>query len=252
MNEQLTNLGLLDTEGKVYVAALALGTASASNIARHASVKRPTTYVALERLIEYGLISEIPNKKEKLFKAEDPEKLRRLTKKLRQKAIKAEIALDTLLPELKSIKKNLLEAPKVTFHPGTAGVIKVAEEVSESRSPWYFFGASEEIVKTLGHQKINEVMLETNELREKAARPMSYYITDKGFETVKRFQKQNPAVRKVKFLPETIKPQSILFIYDSKVGIININESPFGVIIESKEVVELLKIMYKLVWKNLR
>ncbi len=252
MNNQLTQLGLSDNEARVYMAALALGSASAGVIARQSSVKRPTTYVALESLIKLGLVAEVPNPKEKLFKAEEPEKLSRLTKKLRRQAMAAELALDTLLPELKAIQKNLIEAPKVTFHQGLAGAIKIAEEVSESRSPWYFFGASEEIIKTLGHQKINEAMIETNELREKVGRPMSYYITDRGFKTVKRFQKDNPKARKVKFLAETIKPRSILFIYDNKVGIINVSEAPFGAVIESKEVVELLKIMYELVWKSLK
>jgi sugar-specific transcriptional regulator TrmB len=251
MEHKLVKLGLSGNEAKVYLAALSLGPSPAGKIAKQAGVKRPTTYVALNNLAKFGLISEIPGNKEKSFRAGAPEKLKKLTKKLRRQAMAAELSFEELLPELKSSQKNLVESPRVTFHQGLAGVANVAEEISESINTWYYFGASEEIIKIIGHEQLAELMEETNELREKAGRPLSYYITDEGIKTIKRFQADNPLVRRMKILPKRIKPKSALVIYNDKLAILNLGSPPFAATVESKEVVELLKIMFQMLWDNL-
>src|SRR3989344_182405 len=144
MHDELVKLGLSQNEAKVYLALLSIGPVSAGKIATHANIKRPTTYLALERLVELGLAAEVTGNKEKLFKPEEPEKLSKLTKKLRRQAIAAELKLDELMPGLKAIQKSIVEPPKVKSYQGISGIKNILEEVSESRNSWYYFGASEE------------------------------------------------------------------------------------------------------------
>jgi len=251
MEKELEQLGLSDKEVKVYLAALALGPAPAGKIAKQAGIKRPNTYVVLEHLIILGLVSEVVISKEKFFKAEGPEKLKNLTKKMRRKVIAAELKLEELLPELKVIQKRLIEPPKIVFYQGTLGVKNILEDLSASREPSYIFGASEEIIKTLGSTKLSELMEETDRLRELAGRPMSYYVTDKGVTDIKHFKTEKTAAHEIKFLPQTVKPRSAIMLYENKLAVINVSEPIFAAVIESTEVVELVKMMYQLIWKSL-
>jgi sugar-specific transcriptional regulator TrmB len=61
--QSLKNLGLNEKEAKVYVALLQCPGATAYLIARHSGLKRPTTYVVLEDLIDKGVVTKIPRAK---------------------------------------------------------------------------------------------------------------------------------------------------------------------------------------------
>ena len=67
--EALQNLGLTDKEARVYTALLKRGRTSAYGIAEESGLKKPTTYVILDDLIEKGLASRIPRVRKQLFVA---------------------------------------------------------------------------------------------------------------------------------------------------------------------------------------
>jgi len=251
MEKILAKLGLSDNEAKVYLAALSMGAVSANAIAEYTKMKRPTTYLALEKLTKQGLVSETLQNKKKLFKAEEPEKLQRLTKKMRREVIDAELELEKLLPELKSIRKKIIESPHTTFYRGLSGVKNIIEEFSASTSSWYFFGSTERIFTNLEPQELAEIMSRSNDLREQVGRPKVYMITDKGILKEPQFQKSNLKIREMKILPTIIKASSAFVIYGNKVAVFSINESPFGIIIESEEVAEMLKVMYGILWSSI-
>jgi len=73
IEEALKNLGLDEKEAKVYMALVQLGRGSAQIIADQAQVKRPTTYVILENLIDKGLALKIPRTRKKLYIAKSPD-----------------------------------------------------------------------------------------------------------------------------------------------------------------------------------
>ncbi len=251
MNNELTKLGLSDNEAKVYVALLALGESDAAGIAKQAQVKRPTTYLALEHLIEQGLVSEVLGQKEKIFKAEEPDRLTKLTKKMRRQVIDAEIQLETLLPGLKAIQKKLIEAPKVSFYNGVEGIKSIAEEASSYPEPWYYFGSVEGWLKALSDGGMQEFILETRDLRKKVGQPTAYMITDAGYNKIKLFQKNEPAIRQVRILPQIIKTKSAFVLFGKKLAVVNIGETPFAAVIESAEIAELVKLMFNVIWQSL-
>jgi DNA-binding MarR family transcriptional regulator len=251
MDQKLTKLGLSENEAKVYLALLALGESDASDISKQAQVKRPTTYLALEHLVEQGLVSEVLGQKEKMFKAEEPDRLARLTRKMRRQVIDAEIQLETLLPGLKAIQKKLIEAPKITFYQGVEGIKSVAEEASGYPEPWYYFGSAEGWLKALGAEEMQEFILETRVLRKKVSQPTAYMITDAGYHKIKLFQKHEPTIRQVRILPQIIKTKSAFVLFGKKLAVVNIGEAPFAAVIESAEIAELVKMMFNIIWKSL-
>lgn len=252
MDKELTKLGLTETEAKVYVAVLGLGPSSASVIAIQSGVKRPTTYAALEHLIKEGLVSEVADSKEKKFKAEEPDRLTKLTRKMRRKVIDAELELEKLLPGLKSIQKKMVEAPKVAFYQGIEGIKTIILEASEYPEPWYYFGPIKEWTKAWSEKELDEFVVESRELRKKAGRPTSFLITDAGYNKIRLFQKNEPNIRQVKILPDLVKSKSAFIIFGKKLAVIGISGVPFGAVIESAEAVELVKMMFMMIWENLK
>ncbi len=244
-------LGLSENEARVYVAVLQLGQSDAAGVARLAEVKRPTTYLALENLVKQGLVSEVANQKRKIFKAEDLDRLTKLTRKMRHKVIEAEIELEQLLPGLRAIQKKLIRPPKVTFYQGIEGVKIIAEEVPGHPEPWYYFGPIKGWVDALSETKIEELIIETREARIKAGRPTAYMITDEAYKGIKLFQKNESAARQVKILSNMQNTKSSLMIYGHKLAIISLGAVPFAAVIESEEVAELVKMMFGIIWKSL-
>ena len=73
--KSLKNLGLNEKEARVYVALLQLGKATAYSVAKHSGLKKPTTYVILDDLIDKGIVSKVPRAKIMQYTAISPEDL---------------------------------------------------------------------------------------------------------------------------------------------------------------------------------
>lgn len=73
--KELEKIGLSDKEARVYLAALELGPSTAQQIAVKATVNRPSTYIAIESLIQRGLMSSFNKGKKRYFAAGEPTQL---------------------------------------------------------------------------------------------------------------------------------------------------------------------------------
>ncbi len=251
MEEELQKLGLTEHESKVYLAALSLGPSSALQLADHTGIKRPTVYLAAKNLTKQGLMHQTLGKKS-LFVAEKPQKLEKLNKRLRRQVIDAEILLENILPGLIKLPKQYNEEPKVNFYSGMEGLKNVALEISACRSSWYFFGSGKKILEVLVKSKRMDILHDAWALRENPDRPKIYIITDAGvFDLGKEWKKNKTDWREVKVLSETIKAGSGFIIYENKLAILNLENNPFVAVIKNKEVVEVVKLMFQLIWKSL-
>lgn len=192
------------------------------------------------------------DKKTKIFKAEPPEKLSKLTKKMRREVIAAELKLNELMPGLKGIHKQILETPKISLYEGLGGVKSMLDDIMLTREPWYLFGSAENIVKSIGKKEIDEMSEDTYQLRKLVSQPKAHFITDRGIMNIAHFKKPAPAhIREIKILPKSISTHSAFIIYENKLAIFSMGKHPFGAIFESREAAELLKIFYNLLWQNL-
>ena len=63
MKQALKTIGLSDKESAVYMALLQLGQATAYAVAVKSGLKKPTTYIILDELIEKGLVLKVPQMK---------------------------------------------------------------------------------------------------------------------------------------------------------------------------------------------
>lgn len=118
----LEDLGLSEKEARVYLANLNLGPSSVQRIAEHAEIKRVTTYVILEALVNLGLVSQSTKGKKTLFIAEDPVSLSRLIAKREAELNEQKQNFDAMLPQLKNLNSVPSETPVVKFYDGTEGI----------------------------------------------------------------------------------------------------------------------------------
>ncbi len=253
MEEELQKLGLNEHEARVYLAALSLGPSSAKQLSENTKIKRPTVYLALDNLIKQGLISESLGKK-RLFVAEQPQKLDKLTKRMRRQVIDAEILLESILPGLIKLPKQYSEEPEVIFYSGIQGMKNVLLDISASQSSWYFFGSTTKVLQSPVRSEILEMIKEGVGLRKKMDpnRPKIYFITDAGILSLKGgFEKMTTSWREMKILPGVINSGSGFIIFEDKLVVLSFENKPFAAVVKSKEVVEVVKVMYQLIWKSL-
>src|SRR5271169_2125521 len=118
MLKELQDMGLLEKEARVYLAALELGRTTAEKLALHAKVNRSTTYVQLESLMKKGLMSTYEEGKKTYFAPESPELLKRFLVKQKEEIGSKEKDLTNFLPELLRQFQSAGERPVVRFFPG--------------------------------------------------------------------------------------------------------------------------------------
>ncbi len=253
MEEELQKLGLNKHEASIYLAALSLGPCTASQLANYVNMKRTTVYSALEGLIKQGIVSETFANKKKLFKAEKPEKLEKLTKRIRRQAINAELVLESILPGLTKLPKQFNEEPKVEFYSGIEGIKTVGLEIAACPTSWSFFGSSTQILEKIMEAGRMDILTDGWALREDENRPKIYLITDSGALSLGAdWKKYKTPWRELKILPQTISAHSGLFIYQGKIAIVSFEKQPFAAVIKSKQVVEVVNMMHKLIWAGLK
>jgi len=131
--KDLEKFGLGEKRAKVYLASLELGPATAAEIAQKSGVKRATTYVEIESLMEAGLMSTYEHNKKTLFSAESPEALKRILKNQEEKLKSAADSLEGILPALLSMHTYAEEKPKVRFFEGKEGLLTMQEEFLKTK-----------------------------------------------------------------------------------------------------------------------
>lgn len=171
---------------------------------------------------------------------------------MRRQVVDAEILLESILPGLIKLPKQYTEEPKVSFYSGVEGLKNVALEVSASKSSWYFFGSGKKILEKLLKLKRMDILYDSWALRNNPDRPKIYLITDSGVYSLgEEWEKTTTPWREVKVLPGVIGAGSGFIIYEDKLAVLNIESRPFAAVIKSREVVEVVVLMYKLIWNSL-
>lgn len=109
-----TKLGLAKNEANIYETLLLEGESNVANIAIKSKIHRRNVYDSLNRLIEKGLVFEIIQYQEKIYKAVDPDKLAEIIAEKQQ-------ALQNIMPELKQMYVGKPHEQEVYIYRGLEG-----------------------------------------------------------------------------------------------------------------------------------
>jgi sugar-specific transcriptional regulator TrmB len=133
MLDTLKKIGLEETEAKVYLALLQIGTAGASEIARQAGVSRTLCYHGLEKLGWFGLVDRTHRRgKIARFTAVSPKYLVQYVKDKKRVWEKREQDIQNELPKLLDLYK-VADKPSVRFQEGVEGMKSIYWETLESK-----------------------------------------------------------------------------------------------------------------------
>lgn len=256
MNDQLISqvedLGLSNKEARVYVANLMTGPAGVQQIADASGIKRVTTYVILESLVNLGLISQTSKAKKTLFNAESPDNLRRLLDKKEQTVQEQKQSLEELLPELKNLASVPKDAPSVKLYDSVEGIRTLIRDYVTEHSK------NAKVESLYGVSNYDRLLEFFPEIKENSANPdrLAARVKSKMLYTSERGPilqaTDGERMRESRFVPKDRFPMDCDFsiVGDSVVLMSLSGTRPIGVTIHSAEIAQGLKVLFDLAWHS--
>ena len=218
-------LGLNETESKVYLALLELEEALPSSIARRAQVKRPTTYVVLEQLKKRGLVSHTKRNGTLYLRAVSPEFILEERKNQNRR-------LEEALPELLNLNRRYEVMPQMSVFEGHEGIIQIMEDTLTSSTELLCWCNGDLALKSL--ESYYPIYLKKKVEKNLWLKGVSTY--DQASLHDKKYGGKE--LREVYLIPKDKYPiQNEINIYDDKVAIIS-HVDEIGVIIQNKHIAD--------------
>lgn len=237
------NLGFSEKKTAIFLALLQLGETSAMKIAHKAKLKRTTVYNILPELIDDGLVATTSIGKHKRYFVTDP---RIILKILESKTENTK----SFLPLLTSLHAISVHQPKISLHEGENGARQIYEDTLTINSGDIVYGF-------IGDVKVNEIPEKdlaiyiktrvSKKIRNQVIMAPSSYADFLQKDTAKE-------LREVKIFSEwkNIQIPSVDFkIYGNKIAIISYHENFLGIVIESKDISQMCKAIFKSLWDKI-
>jgi sugar-specific transcriptional regulator TrmB len=244
---QIIKLGLSDKEAKVYLASLELGPASVQKISQKANVKRATTYVAIDALIQRGLMSFFVRDKKKLFSAESPQMLAVFLEDEKKNLIDRQEIIAEILPGLEILSKISGDRPSISFFEGFEGLRTIQEDIIRSR-----VSKLDNIVSLDDALKIGQNQDCVSSFRKRLiTKGINVRILYSSEKRELELPLQAQRMWFAKRLPKDVMPlHGELTLYGHKVAVFSYRGKIFGAVIESEEIGNTLRVLFDLAWSS--
>lgn len=237
IKDTLTQLGLSETESRVYLAMIELGPDSVQNIAKKASISRTAAYDVIGALQDKGIASTFQKGKKTLFSAEDPGKLKAYFEG-RVHTMKNQLdELKSMVPQLRVMQAE--DRPVVRFYTGNEGIRAAFRDVEDVRAT--------ELLE-LTNTNIVYDQIDIKLIRELRSRPFFNKLPLKSLlaGAVLRSPKPNTTFRA---LPQRVGDFSgNIWIYKNRVSFVDIVGEHEVIIIESQVFADSMRAMFNAAW----
>jgi sugar-specific transcriptional regulator TrmB len=233
--ELLTDLGLSDSEAKVYLASLELGPTSVQKIAKKADYSRTATYDIIDSLQEKSLMSSYEQGKKRFFAAEDPDNAV-LHFKDRVEGLKSKLnKLENKLPEVEMMAGG--DRPTVRFYEGEEAVMVPFHDV-KNVNPDILYEVTDYayVRENFNDDDLNKVRKHTEGI------PMK--ILYHGELTAPR-----PYQEYCQLLPDLDKFEGDIWIYADRVAFITFFGKTMTVLIESQPLADVTRVLFEAAWR---
>ncbi|KKS24277.1 MAG: Transcriptional regulator, TrmB [Microgenomates group bacterium GW2011_GWC1_41_8] len=251
MKKILKKIGLTDNEAKLYIVALRNGPVTITTLAKNAGIKRTTTYSCVSNLKEKGLLSEGKIQKEKIYKAVDPDVLIDIVKTNQEKWHECQKELETIVPQLKAVINNKANISKIEIYEGLKNIWNLKKDFFRTlrdNNVAYQIGDVENFYNFIGDQVFTRKL---THYRRQIKNSKIYIISNKFPSHWSRTATSDTDFREIKLLPPRNDFEALILICGTKIWIFKMQTPFMGVIIESKEIVDLMTFMWRSIWDNL-
>ena len=231
--DQLQKLGLSKNEAKIYLALLEAGAAPAGVLSKKTQINRTTTYDAIERLIEKGLVSYALQAGRKVFKPSSPEKL---MENLREQ----QKAGEEIIPELQKIYGSAKEKEESAIYEGRKGIKSILQDILKHEE-YVSLGSSGEFLDIMKHdftlfQKQKKIL----GVKSRVILP----------EKLRHKEIVTSATASFKFIPDQFAAPTTTWIYGEKIAIVIWSDTPTATVIKSRKVAQGYHNYFELLWKQ--
>jgi len=249
LNSLFNQLKFSDKESKVYLALMELGSAKAVEIGKKTGLNRTSVYDFLEVLLRKGLISKYKMGSATYFNALDPKQLIRYLEREKEEKIKdidkQKQRVAEIIPELISLQNIYTSRPKVQFFEGEKGVREAYEDTLTSKETILAYANVETMHSGLPNFFPEYYKRRTeNKIFIRAIIPRNKLSHERAL-------KNQQEMRDTRFLPEesmSFSPE--INIYHNKILVASWKEK-MAILIESKELADLQKLTFNLLWDAL-
>ena len=239
LSTHLSSLGLSDKEAATYIAVLQLGVSTVKPIADRANVKRTSIYNFIDKLVSLGLVSKTTIRGRNHFRALAPERLVELQEQ-RLKRLKA------AMPLFKGIFNSSERKPRVSYYEGPDQIRNIVEEEPRCKSEACYIWTGKDMMEMVGGPK---GMVEVDRARMQNGvwiRTIRFKEKDVLFRTSAHGKK---FLREMRYGPKNMEFPVGVGIYDTgKVGFFGSYRERWGLMIESPEMMTLMRNLFSLLW----
>jgi len=244
LEQSLEKLGFHEKKAAIYIALLEVGEGSVIDLAKKTGLKRTTVYNILPEMVQEGLVRTGVKKSHRFFFIENPNNL----KQDYQDKIHL---IDKILPELRAIHNVIPYKPRITFYEGVGGMKELYQDTLDSLHP------GDTILSYTGFKDYYQFMSREYMdwyVEERVRRKIRIKMIVPNFPTTREILSQAQAtLREIKVVPEDKWQFSAdTEIYANKVALISHTENFMGVILESKEINQMQRMAFEIMWNALK
>jgi len=231
----LERFGLRETDRRVYLAMLSMGSTTLSPIARQTGLPVTTVQSVVRRLVNIGIVSATKRKSRSAFEADDPVVLRRILERQSE-----EVAV--IVPMLQKMKTEPVTTPKIRvyereraadiFHAALGAKDKLVHEIVSAEDLQDVLGEKFHFTR----RRVNEGV-RLNSLRVEA-------------HEIKKYSKAMHVreLREAKFLPRELTFRCSIMFWDNTVAFFTTKAEGLAWTVESKMLRETYEQLFTLLW----
>lgn len=238
IKSELNNIGFKKLEIDIYLAVLALGAGTISDISKKAKIKRPTIYQYIDNIADSGLVYKTLKGKRVFYRAADPKKI---VKSLEEKKEN----IEKIMPELQSLYSSVFYRPKISCYEGKEGLKNIYEQMLSTHKNVYSIFSPENFFNIFSFEENDKFLMKLHKNGGKL-----YNLVEKSEQAIERLKvkKYNEFVKN-KLLPKDFKYQTDLLIRGDLAALISFTNL-VGVVIEDKAIADLQRSLFDFVWRK--
>lgn len=236
----LQEAGLSEKEARIYHAALSLGPATPSELARAAELKRPTTYFLVDSLKQKGLLSAEVTGFKTRYLAESPQRIEFLLDKRKQSYLKA-------LPKLFELYNLRERSSDIRRYEGISAIKSVYDSVLQDLRPNDYYLAFCDIQRWFDV----DPKFFKDFVARRATLPLQIRIlTTDSLYGRQRKQQETLHNNQIRFLPKNTTLTTNLVVIPKKVIIHDLVPPISATVIESDSTVQMHREMFEVMWNS--
>jgi len=234
----LRHFGFSDNEVKVYFAALELGMAPTSVIARKSRMRRTTTYEVLKKLSRKGFAEFFVKGKVRYYSVVSP-------KHLFDNFSSYISAFSDLLPSMMAISNKIISKPKITFYEGKKDLERMYMNTLNSTTEIVSYFNPDATVDYFRKDWIDEYI----KLRVRNGIHLREISTNSEL-TIEYRKRDVGELRETKVAPtDSLEFMSDIFIYDDVMNMFSFDDG-MAVEIKSHSVAKVQRAIFELAWES--